>query len=108
VLETLSYFIRFLPPIALALLTVGGVAAMNHAVAPVLWKSRAADAIEVLAYSVVTAGPFVFSVSFLLFFFAIETYRDGWELARYALGGVCLLAVVTLAVEIAFIPRLSQ
>ena len=107
-LETLSYFARYLAPIVLALFAVGGVSLLNNAVSPVLWRDRAADAMEVLAYSVVAAGPFVFAVSFLVFFFAMETYRDGWELARYALGGACVLAVVTLAVEIAFIPRLAQ
>jgi hypothetical protein len=101
------YFIRYSVPVLLACGSVGVVAILNHIVGPVFWANRVVEPLEVLAYSIRTAGPIVFSVTFMVTFYGIEAARDANWFPKTAFGASLVLLVVVLVLNVIFIPKLS-
>jgi hypothetical protein len=104
-METVSYFLRYLWPTLLSLLSVGALALINRVVGVWLWADRIADPTEVLAYTIRTTGPIVFSLAFLTFFYGLESLRESWPWTRAAFFASLGLLIAAIVVNIIFIPK---
>jgi hypothetical protein len=104
-IETLAYFIRYLIPLSLSAGSVCVLTLFNQCIGPLIWRGKIADPMEVLAYSVRTAGPFAFAITFIIFFFGLEVMKEDWGFAKASLIIAIILAVIGLAADIIFIPR---
>jgi hypothetical protein len=104
-METASYFLRYLPPALLSLVTVALVAGLNHLLGPLVWAGRIAEPIEVLAYSIRTSGPVVFGLAFMVFFYGIDAMKDGYAFSKTACFASLVLLAVSIAVNIAYLPK---
>ena len=105
-METAAYFIRYLVPTILAFITVLVLAVFNHFVGPLIWAGRLVERIEVLSYSILTAGPIAFVISFLLFFFGFELFKESWPFAKMLFTIACVLAVIGIIVDIICLPKM--
>jgi len=105
-METAAYFLRYIIPAILAFITVLVLAIFNHFVGPVVWAGRLAERMEVLAYSVLTVGPIVFAVSFLIFFYGIELLKEPWPLAKMMFVVGCILAFLVVIVNVLCLPKM--
>lgn len=105
-METAVYFMRYLIPTILAFVTVLVLSAFNHFVGPMIWSGRLVERIEILSYSILTAGPIAFAISFLLFFFGIELLKESWPFAKIMFTIASILAVVGVIADIICLPKI--
>ena len=62
---------------------------------------------EILAYSLLQAGPIAFVVSFLFFFFGIELLKENWSYARVMLSIDVVLIIIGIVLDVTFLPRIK-
>ena len=105
--ESISYFIKYLIPLALSSITVLLLTYLNHVISPVLWRGRVADPMEVLAYSILFIGPFAFALSFIFYFYGIELLKEQWSYAKIAFISAAVLIAIGIVLDLAFIPKLK-
>jgi hypothetical protein len=105
-METASYFVRYIVPIVLSSISVILLSLFNY-VCCKAFPARFAEPIEVLAYSVLVAGPIAYALSFIFFFYGIELYRDGSSFARYVFFINLLFMSVGLAADVLWLPKLK-
>lgn len=106
-LESISYFSKYLIPLALSSITVLLLTYLNHVISPVIWRGRVAEPMEVMAYSILFVGPFIFAVSFIFFFYGMELIKEQWSYARIAFILSTILIVIGIVLDLAFIPKLK-
>jgi hypothetical protein len=106
-METASYFLRYISPILLSLITVVLLAVFNYCFCRVFVPERVAEPMEVLAYSILYAGPLAYALSFVFFFYGIELLRESWMFARIVFSVDVLLMLVGLIVNVAFLFRMK-
>jgi hypothetical protein len=106
-MEMVFYFTRYAVPVLVACGSVGLVAILNHLIGPRIWVGRVVEPLEVLAYSIRTTGPIIFSITFMVAFYGVEAARDGNWFPKAAFGASLVLLVVVLFLNVIFIPKLG-
>lgn len=106
-METASYFLRYLPPIGLSCLSVALLAVINHVLGRFV-SDKIAEPMEVLGYSIMVAGPFAFSLSFLFFFYLIASFREGESFAKTVALIVAVLIIVGFVLDILYLPKMKH
>lgn len=106
-LETASYFFKYLLPLVFSLLTVFILALLNHVAGPVLWRERIADPMEVLAYSILFVGPIAFALFFIFYFYGLELLNEPWLYAKVVFICVIVLIGVGLSCDLIFLPKIK-
>ena len=105
-LESMSYYVRYLIPFALSAVNVLAIALINYLISRLIWEHQATDSFEVFAYSVRFAGPFAFAISFIFYYYGLELLQEQWNFAKIAFISSAILMVIGLVIDIMFIPRM--
>ncbi len=105
-METTAYFLRYLLPTVLSFVTVIALAVFNHFIGPMVWAGRLAERIEILSYSILTAGPITFAISFVIFFYGIELLKEPWPFAKALFTIACVMALIGIIANIIFLPKM--
>lgn len=105
-MKIVIYFLRYLPPIMLSLVSVVLLSLFNYLYCKAL-PARFAEPIEIVAYSIVVVGPIAYALSVAFFFYGIEFLRDGGSFARYACLVDLALITVGLIADVVYLPRIK-
>lgn len=105
-LESMSYYIRYLIPLALSALNVLAIALINYVISRLIWGHHATEPFEVFGYSVHIAGPFAFAISFIFYYYGLELLQEQWNFAKIAFISSSILMAIGLVIDIIFIPRM--
>lgn len=105
-METVSYFFRYLPPILLSFLSVVVLSVFNCYIYKFIPINRSVETIEVLAYSVMKAGPIAYALCFIFFFYGWIVLKEDYFFAKAVFSGSVILIIVGFLLNIAFLSKL--
>lgn len=103
--EILGYFLRYLLPAAIGLVSVIGLSALTRSIPVLLGGVDLADPLEIFAYSILTTGPFVFSGTFLVSFFWIAHVAGQNDWAKRPLSISVLYLALVVLLHFILLPR---
>ncbi len=104
-METLSYFFRYLSAAGAALLLVVALSLVTRFLPRFVGAYALSEPFELLGYSIMVSGPFVFAAAFLTAFFGTELMRAENSWARALLVLSLLLLCVAIISHFIFLPR---
>jgi heme/copper-type cytochrome/quinol oxidase subunit 4 len=105
-METISYFLRYLPPIILSFLSVIVLTVFNVYIYKVLPVSRSVETMEVVAYSIQKAGPIAYALCFLFFFYGGVMLNEDWLFAKIIFTVSIVLIMVGFSLNLVFLSSL--
>ena len=106
-METAIYFLRYALPIVISTTAVLLLALVNVFVLPCFLPARLAERMEVLAYSILYVGPWIFSLVFLCSFYGFELLKENWTYARIIFLISVGLLIIALLLNVLFLPKVK-